>query len=343
MNVVRGFFLFGFLLAFKISYAEAQGVRALISPREIAIEAQAIPHFLPAAPQTSRFGKLTFLGGVEIKSKDPDFGGLSGLVVEPDGKSFIAITDRSHWFTGSFIIQGEAITGIAQARIAPMLAPNGRRLRESRYYDTEGLARQGRHLLVSVERNHAILRYEWEGQGFAARPVLLPTPPSLATLDKNSGVEAVGVLPTQSPLAGTIIAIAEQAPQQSDQQNPAKDIPGYLIGGKAPRFFRVKMRDEFAITDLCFLPNGDMLILERRFGLLSGIAMRIRRIPVAQIAPDAILDGDILIEADGRYALDNMEGMAVHQDSQGRTLLTLVSDDNFSAFQRSLILRFRME
>lgn len=342
MNVVRGFAL-TLILMLSVPSASAQGIRTALTPRDILIEAHTIPHFLSTAPQTSRFGKLTFLGGVELKSKDPDFGGLSGLVIDPDGKSFIAITDRSHWVTGSFILQGEAITGITQARIAPMLAPNGRRLRESRYYDTEGLARQGRHVLVSVERNHAILRYEWEGQGFASRPSVVPTPPSLASLDKNSGIEAVGVLPPQSTLAGTIIAIAEQAPQQTDQQNLAKDIPGYLIGGRTTGFLRIKMRDEFAITDLSFLPNGDMLILERRFALLTGIAMRIRRIALASITPNALLDGEILIEADGRYALDNMEGMAMHQDAQGRTVLTLISDDNFSAFQRSLILRFRLE
>ena len=40
--------------------------------------------------------------------------------------------------------------------------------------------------------------------------------------------------------------------------------------------------------------------------------------------------------------IDNMEGLAVSQDEAGRTILTLVSDDNFSILQRTLILQFAL-
>ena len=39
----------------------------------------------------------------------------------------------------------------------------------------------------------------------------------------------------------------------------------------------------------------------------------------------------MLIEADLGYQIDNMEGIAVHRNARGETVLTLVSDDNFSA------------
>jgi hypothetical protein len=35
-----------------------------------------------------------------------------------------------------------------------------------------------------------------------------------------------------------------------------------------------------------------------------------------------------------------MEGMAVHRTAGGETILTLVSDDNFSFIQRNLLLQF---
>ena len=35
-----------------------------------------------------------------------------------------------------------------------------------------------------------------------------------------------------------------------------------------------------------------------------------------------------------------MEGIAVHRNAQGEIVLTLVSDDNFSAIQRNLLLQF---
>ena len=37
-----------------------------------------------------------------------------------------------------------------------------------------------------------------------------------------------------------------------------------------------------------------------------------------------------------------MEGIAVHRARDGETVMTLMSDDNFSAFQRSLIMQFTL-
>ena len=38
--------------------------------------------------------------------------------------------------------------------------------------------------------------------------------------------------------------------------------------------------------------------------------------------------------------IDNMEGIAVHRNGEGETIVTLVSDNNFSFLQRNLILQF---
>jgi hypothetical protein len=35
-----------------------------------------------------------------------------------------------------------------------------------------------------------------------------------------------------------------------------------------------------------------------------------------------------------------MEGIAVHSAASGETIVTLVSDDNFSVIQRNLLLQF---
>ncbi len=70
--------------------------------------------------------------------------------------------------------------------------------------------------------------------------------------------------------------------------------------------------------------------------------MRIRRIPLAAIKPGALVDGAPLISADLAYQIDNMEGIGVSRDAPGDTILTLVSDDNFSALQRTLLLQFKL-
>ena len=64
--------------------------------------------------------------------------------------------------------------------------------------------------------------------------------------------------------------------------------------------------------------------------------------PLASIKPDALVDGKPLIEADLAYQIDNMEGIAVHRNARGETILTLVSDDNFSVIQRNLLLQFTL-
>jgi hypothetical protein len=70
--------------------------------------------------------------------------------------------------------------------------------------------------------------------------------------------------------------------------------------------------------------------------------MRLRRIAGGQIRPGATLDGAILLEAGLRQQIDNMEGLAVHRDGRGRTIITMVSDDNGSILQRTLLLQFAL-
>jgi hypothetical protein len=70
--------------------------------------------------------------------------------------------------------------------------------------------------------------------------------------------------------------------------------------------------------------------------------MRIRRLALASLKPGALVDGKVLIEADLNYQIDNMEGIAVHGNAAGATVIALVSDDNFSAVQRNLLLQFKL-
>jgi hypothetical protein len=169
-----------------------------------------------------------------------------------------------------------------------------------------------------------------------ARGERLRVPPGISRLPFNRGLEAIGVVPPGTPLAGTLVAISERSRENADGAD------GFLIGGPAPGGFRVRRTDDYDITDLAFLPEGDMLILERRYSLLRGIAMRIRRIAAGTLTPGAVVDGPVLIEAGPEAQIDNMEALAVSRSPAGETIITLMSDDNFSFFQRNLVLRFAL-
>lgn len=306
-------------------------------PRTINVSAYPFAHFSASDRERRRFGKLTFLGGLELRSDDPEFGGFSSGQIDPDGRGFLVISDHAHWFSGRFVEENGTLKGIEGAMIAPIIAPNGRRMKETRYFDAEGFARQGKTAFVSVERSHDILQFDLS-QGLGARGRLLDVPPEMKGLTGNRGVEALGVLPKESAHAGALIALAESAPRGAK----SADIPGFILGPKGGRLAVRKIGD-FDVTDLNFLPGGDMLVLERRFVPFFGLGFRIRRIPIATVRPGAVLDGEVLIEADFSHQIDNMEALMVHRAADGRVVLTLMSDDNFSILQRNLVLRFALD
>lgn len=308
--------------------------RGSAGPRTATVSAYPFSAFSVSERDRRVFGKLTFIGGLELRSKDPEFGGISSALIDPDGRGFLALSDHAHWITGRFTEKDSVLSGIESVRIAPMLAPDGRRLKSTRYFDTEGLARSGRTLFVSVERSHDILRFD---DGITGRGKLIEVPPEFKTFEGNRGIEALGVLPKESAYAGALIAVAERAAPRS----ASPDNPGFILGPRGGRF-SVRKIGAFDITDLGFLPGGDLLILERRFTPFFGLGFRIRRVPIATVKPGATLDGEVLIEADLSHQIDNMEALMVHRAADGRTILTLVSDDNFSILQRTLVLRFAL-
>ena len=61
---------------------------------------------------------------------------------------------------------------------------------------------------------------------------------------------------------------------------------------------------------------------------------------MSELKADAVVDGRPVIEADLAYQIDNMEGIAVHRNAAGETIITVISDDNFLLIQRTLLLQF---
>ena len=110
----------------------------------------------------------------------------------------------------------------------------------------------------------------------------------------------------------------------------------------APGQFAIRRTDNFDISDAVLLPSGGLLLLERKFSWVGGVGIRIRRVALAAMAPGAVIDGPSIFEADLGNEIDNMEGIDAHVTPEGDTVLTLVSDDNFSLIQRNLLLQFTL-
>jgi hypothetical protein len=229
------------------------------------------------------------------------------------------------------------MTGLADVEAAPMMYADGRSLSARGWYDTESIARDGGTLYVGIERVNQIVKFDnFDRDGVRAAGKAIAVPPALRKLPNNKGVEALVFVPKGQPLAGTLIAISERG------LDAEGNLLGFLIGGKTPGQFAVRRTDDFDISDATLLPSGDLLLLERKFSWFTGIGIRIRRVPLKALAPGAVVDGPALFDADLGYEVDNMEGLDAHVSAEGETVLTMVSDDNFSMLQRTLLLQFTL-
>ena len=300
----------------------------------VAVSARPIPAFEPRNPEKTRFGKLVFRSGLVLSGSHPRFGGFSGLWRSADGADLVAVTDNGFWLTAKVASRDGRLAGLSQAELAPILGSSGKPLHRSRYYDTESLCIADGVAYLGVERTHDVLRFDWAAEGVMARARIVAVPREVKRLPDNRGLEAIGVVPAGQPLAGAVVAIAERS--------GADDQPTLgVILGRQPGLFQVTRHDGFDITDLAFLPDGDMLLLERWYRPLRGVGMRIRRVAAESLKAGAVLDGPYLIEADLGQEIDNMEGLSVHLEG-GKVVLTLISDDNFSFLQRTVMLEFAL-
>jgi hypothetical protein len=310
--------------------------RAPDPPLKIEIRAQPISGFDTRDPSRRQFGELLFRGGLELSSPNKDFGGVSAFRVTPDGTRFIAVGDKGRWFRGRIRYRDGRPDSIADAETAPILGPDGRPITARGWYDSESIAEDGNTLYVGLERVHQILRFDYGKDGLAARGQPIPVPPGLKRMPSNRGLECLAFIPRGQPGGDTLIAISERA------LDAAGNIRGFLIGGGSPGEFSVVRSGDFDVSDCAVTPRGELILLERRFFWTSGVAMRMRRIPLTSVRPGARIDGPVMIEADMGYQVDNMEGVSVHRTPDNELVLTLVSDDNFSFLQRTILLQFTM-
>jgi len=309
---------------------------SVAAPVSIEVKARPIPSFDPGDRTHLRFGALEYRSGLSLTSGFRAFGGLSGLRLDTKGERFISFSDKGNWFTGRIVYQGREMTGLADVEAAPMLGPDGKPITTRGWFDSESIALDGEFVYIGLERVNKVLRFDF-AKGFTratAEEVTLPK--AASKLPNNKGLEALVMVPKGLPLAGTLIAISERG------LDSGGNLIAFLVGGKTPGQFAVRRTNNFDVSDAVLLASGDLLILERKFSWLTGMVVRIRRIPLTSVAPGAAVDGPVIFNADLGEEIDNMEGIDAHVTPEGDTVLTMISDDNFSMLQRTLLLQFTL-
>lgn len=310
---------------------------SLVTVTPIEVRASAIRTFHKDGGKRIKIGKLEWIGGLVLSSPASVFGGYSGIDVSADGRELLAVSDAGTWLGArlSYDRAGRP-TGLEAARVGPLLGSGGRALKRGRDRDAEairlisGSFERGR-ALVAFERNQRIGTFVVR-KGVLAEPLSYFRPP--VRLPSNKGLESVAMM-RGGRYKGAVVAFAERAKDSRGHHR------GWLWQRGRPQPLALTDDGEFDITDLASLADGSLVVLERRFRWSEGVQFRLRLVPKGRIKVGAVLSGITLIKADMRYEIDNMEGLALHRDAKGRTIVTLISDDNFNKLlQRTLLLQF---
>ncbi|KQT44389.1 hypothetical protein ASG43_13620 [Aureimonas sp. Leaf454] len=303
---------------------------------EPVIRSSVLPRF-DVREEAQRFGSLDYVGGFSYASSDPRLMGVSSIRLASDRSRFLAVTDTGYWFTGEVRRdQAGRPVGIDKAVLAPILGADGSpRVKKKGDADAEGLGVGRDRVLVSFERTPRIesfdLPAEWSDMPSERPRSTLPAPIPRVELRSNAGMETIAV----SPRDGRTVVVTEQSLDE------AGNLFAAILGPKGG-VFKVKRQAPWNVTDGAFLPDGDLVLLERRYEGFGRVGMRLRRIKGSALRPGALVDGPVLIEADLSQEIDNMEGLDASVGADGSTYLTIVSDDNGSYFQRNLFLEFRL-
>ena len=288
----------------------------------------------PVALGATRVGALVFRGGLELDSTDAGFGGWSGLDILDDGR-LIAISDTGEWFSGRVVLSdaGELI-GVSEPRIALMRDEHGDVFPDKEAADAEDVAQMpdGR-FAVSFEQTQTIRIYDLNRDGpfGAAQPG--PRLAETERLPPNEGLEA---LTTDG--AGAFIVGAEHG-----------DRGGHMIWvapfeGQTPvaPVARLRMGAGFGLAGFDRLPDGDYVALERFYAPVIGVRIRLERIAKASLSTGTA-EAHPLAYIAPPLALDNFEGVASVRKPDGGVRLYLISDDNFSPRQRTLLYAFDLD
>lgn len=275
-----------------------------------------------------------FLGGLELTSKDKNFGGLSGLRLTNDGKTFFAVSDQGHFLKANIIRDPEGNTSaLVNSEYSRLRNRKGKKLKGKKNADAESLKISGSQFLIGFERNHRIDFFNLKNGRLRADERAEPIGLKRFNFANNNGPEAIAL----SPLTQEIFVFAEYAPNENDHHQE------FIIKDEKIEPIAVTLTAGFSLTNAHFLANGDLLILERFYTPITGQAMRIRKFASTELKANAVISGEIIMQATSQMEIDNMEGLAITKVQDGSTRLTLISDDNFSRNQRTILLEFKLK
>jgi len=311
------------LVLLALTFAVPQGAAA-----PIAVKVQTIA-LIDGQPDTTKAGALIYRGGLQLSSTDKRFGGFSALGISTDGKRMISISDYAMTLSTNLIYDKAGnLKDIAGSEINILTDLDGAPLAGKRWADAEAMSPgvEG-EIIVAFERNHRLWRYD---PGTTVPRVLRP-PHELADIPANDGIESLTLLAD-----GRLLAITEGAEHEPSKIGWVSNPGGWDV-------LTYRTDKGFRPTGAATLPGGDVVVLERYYTPRSGVRIKIKRIPIADIEPAAELKGVLLADLVPPMNVDNFEGIEARRGSDGKTYIYIISDDNMHSDQRTLLMMFELQ
>lgn len=292
------------------------------------VEVEVVPVAYEGAPT----GRLVYRGGLDLRSADATFRGLSGLEVL-DGGRLIAVGDESDWIEAELVLdEAGALAGLQHVRSAWVRNEAGHAFASKEEGDSEGLAQlpDGR-FAVSFERTNLIRIYDLNRDGPFGAAAMGPRLVATSALRRNSGFEA---------LAAFDNALVTGAEGGERATTPLWLAPLDAQAPVPPRF-ELPTPSGFSLTGMDRLPDGDFVAVERFYAPALGPRARIVRFPAEALRGDGgVIETEELALLESPFPVDNFESISAVAMPNGVTRLYLLSDNNGSARQRTLLLAF---
>lgn len=281
-----------------------------------------------AAPARPRIGRLTWLGGLRLRSEDPAFGGFSALAVQ--GARFTLLGD------GGNFIRLTLGADLRPRRLAAGALPAGPRTGwEKRDRDSESLTLgPDGSAWVGFESVSAIWRY---APGLV-RPARGVRPRAMRKWSRNGGPEALARLHD-----GRFLVIGETARWPKRPGRAAILFAGDPVRRPGAGFgFSYLPAAGFDPTDVAQLPSGDLLVLERRWLLPARFRSRLAIVRLAALRPGAVVRGREVARLAPPFPTENYEAVAVTREGPA-TIVWLANDNDQMWWRDSYLLRFRLD
>jgi hypothetical protein len=277
-------------------------------------------------PKRRQLGRLTYLGGWHLTSAARVFGGLSAIDV--NANQITAVSDVGAIIRFRFGRFGAA----SDAQLVPVPIGCGP-TKAKTDNDTESLAHDSarKNWWIGTEYRNTICKTDAD---FTVGRFVAPH--AMANWPKKRGPETLFQLND-----GRLLTIAEQGPDQGALR------PALLFSGD-PTDTNVQIMplsyrppEGFDPTDATQLPDGRILVLNRRFSLPALFTGQLVLIDKPIFSKGAILSGQVIARFESPVITDNFEGISVSTEN-GRTIVWIVSDNNYMRWERTLVLKFAL-